>query len=83
MWKCSSTCLRIGLLPGGVEELLVATLAPLPRVSEGGVLRLILIPLRLLEEDVVVPHGVEGWVEVDQVDRFIRQVLRKILRLSP
>ena len=49
--------------------------APMPSVVERGDLRRRLFAALLAEEDVVGGVGVEGRVEVDQVDAFVGDVL--------
>ena len=53
-----------------------ACFRPMPRVLEGGDLRLALLALGRFEEEVVVALGVERRVEVDQVHGFVRELRR-------
>jgi hypothetical protein len=50
-------------------------LAPMPRILKGGDLRFALLPLRRLEQQVVVPLGIERRIEIDQVYRLIDESL--------
>ena len=58
-----------------VEELIIPPLAPQPGIREGGDLRLIFVLLRLLEQDIVVAGGVEGRIEIDEINRLVRDML--------
>ena len=47
----------------------------MPGIFEGSNLRFGLLPLWAVEEDVVILVAVEGWIQVDQVDRFAGDML--------
>ena len=59
----------------GLAELVVGAFAPLPTVGEGFDLPLRGFARLLTEQQVVVAVAVEGWVEVDEVDALVGQVL--------
>ena len=68
------------------DDFLVGALGlegPVPGVVEGGDLGGGFLAGAFFEEDVVGGVGVEGRVEVDQVDGLVGDVVRRTLRLSP
>jgi len=56
---------------------------PLPGVLEGGDLRGGFLAAFFLEKHVLVCVGIEGRVEVDEIDTFVRDVLAQNVQLSP
>ena len=70
---------QVWQLAGGVGyDVLIGTLgikAPMPGVLEGGNLGGRLLAALFLEEDVVVGVGVEGRVEVDEVNAGVGDVI--------
>ena len=65
----------------GFDDFLIGALGfevPLPAVFEGGDLGGAAGAVLLGEEDVVVLTGVEGWVEVDEVDGLVGEVVAEV-----
>ena len=56
-------------------ELALGLFTPMPRVFKRRDLRLALVSLGRFEEEIVVALGIERWVEVDEVNGFIFDVL--------
>jgi len=56
-------------------ELALGLLAPMPGVLEGGNLRVGFVSLRRFEEHGIIALGIKRRVEINEVDRFIRNVL--------
>ena len=55
----------------------------MPGIFEGGDLGFGSVPAFVGEEDVVGAVGVEGWIEVDQVDGFVGDVFAEDIEIVP
>lgn len=62
----------VGLVEEFVE-LAFGLSPPVPRVFEGSDLRFALLALGRFEEEVVVALGIEREIEIDQINRFVRE----------
>ena len=78
---------QVGQSLGGIgHDVLVGQAGlpdPVPGVLEGGNLGRGLLAALFLEEDVVVCVGVEGRIEIDEVNAFVGDVIAQDVQLSP
>ena len=66
-----------GDVRAGVDELMVGLggVGPAPGVSEGVELCLTYFAAGLAEEDIVIGIGIERWIEINEIDARIRELL--------
>ncbi|MGI8568447.1 MAG: hypothetical protein ACR2KT_04960 [Methylocella sp.] len=50
-------------------------LVPMPRIVKNLDLRLALVPIRRLEEDIISGVGIKGRIEIDEIDALVFDVL--------
>ena len=62
-----------------LAEFILRLPAPVPRILEGGDLRVGFVALRRFEQQVVIALGIERRIEIDQIHRFVGDVLTEYL----
>src|ERR1035437_3677914 len=69
----------LGLLQFG--KLTLGLFAPMPAIFKGGDLRVAFVSLRRFKEHGIIALGIERGIEINEIDRFIRNVLAENIEI--